>query len=135
MTALPIVKQLDVVEQGRAGGDSLRSSSVKRYDSLLTLTVHDETNLAQEAIPIRLSEAIMLGSMLRPQKRDAFMTPTGSCALGAAAEALGFLANGDLTPYAEQWPWVARPVECPVCRAGLSVVDVIMDLIHQGGRS
>lgn len=87
---------------------------------------------------MKLSEAILLGSMLRPQMRNEFMGPTGSCALGAAGEALGFLAHGDLTPYEVQWPWVAtRAVECPVCCARLvSAVDVIMELndVHRWTR-
>ena len=79
---------------------------------------------------MKLSESILLGSMLRPQIRNAFVVPAGSCALGAAGEALGFLASRDLNPYLKQWPWVAtRSVECPVCRNGLiSVAVAIMEL-------
>ena len=50
--------------------------------------------------PMRLSEAIRLGAMLRPQGFEDFIRDSGegfvvSCALGAAAEAIGSPTVGD----------------------------------------
>lgn len=72
---------------------------------------------------MRLSEAIRLGAMLRPQEYSVlFDVSTGrSCALGAAAEAIGMLditetnrfVNGVKAPQA--WMWVKRIAACPEC--------------------
>ena len=81
---------------------------------------------------MQLSEAIRLGAMLRPQARgwlvrDVFVPTrgwrgwlgrgkmtTGTCALGAALEAVGMAA--DLGSVWHMWPWTLNRSElCPVC--------------------
>lgn len=74
---------------------------------------------------MRLSEAIRLGSMLRPQIRNEYSTRRGSCAVGAACDALGI---GELGIAAAEMEWVkAFDVDasgrihhrlCPVCGDG-----------------
>jgi uncharacterized C2H2 Zn-finger protein len=82
--------------------------------------------------PMKLSEAIRLGAMLRPvQEFNVLFDPTsgGTCALGAAAEALGILdlttrnnyIKGKKVPRA--WHWIKRFVECPVCGEWSQRVD------------
>ena len=71
----------------------------------------------EEGPVMKLSEAIRLGSTLRPQGFGSFFTLTGgSCAVGAAAEALGvkvdhLTANLDVL-YQEL---ARRRVGCPQC--------------------
>lgn len=60
---------------------------------------------------MKLSEAILLGSTLRPQCRGELFRNGGSCAFGAAAEALG---QQDIDSRA-LWPWLDLPLTCPVC--------------------
>lgn len=56
-----------------------------------------------------LSDAILLGATLRPQAFGRMFTDEGSCALGAAIEAVG-----NRTAFAELWPWGDIPVfRCP----------------------
>ena len=60
---------------------------------------------------MKLSEAIRLGSMLRPQGFGAYTRDGRSCALGAAREAIGLILG---------WPgeWVvilSKRQKCPVC--------------------
>ncbi len=61
---------------------------------------------------MKLSEAIRLGAMIRPQARGAFFKGGGSCALGAALEAVGveYYEYGGISPddYRQihtRWPW------------------------------
>lgn len=69
---------------------------------------------------LTLSEAIQLGSMLKPQGFGAFRDPrTGAtCVLGAAAEAGGIVVTTHWTPLAQLWPLVLRTGACPACGAG-----------------
>lgn len=74
---------------------------------------------------MKFSEAIRLGAMIRPQ---AFFTlfdleTQSSCALGAAAEAIGvldltaqnrFIENAK-TLVPREWKWAKQTVECPEC--------------------
>jgi hypothetical protein len=69
--------------------------------------------------PMRLSEAIRLGAMLSPQTRGAFFKRRGedvaSCALGAAAQAVGTKPGEWLWP-SDQWPilnMMVPPAELP----------------------
>jgi len=64
---------------------------------------------------MRLCDAMRLGSMLRPQIRSRFWEECGSCALGAAAEAIGLYGanehSGSFTSQVhpkmmEYWPWL-----------------------------
>lgn len=80
---------------------------------------------------LTLSEAIRLGAMLKPQAFHELYSPTsgGSCALGAAADALGLLdteAGGyksGLVP--ESWKWALRPAECPLCGTDFRLAPLI----------
>lgn len=55
---------------------------------------------------MRLSEAIRLGAMLRPQGRDVFMDEQHrTCALGAALDAIGQLDRRGLGHIPSQWEW------------------------------
>jgi hypothetical protein len=70
---------------------------------------------------MRLSEAIRLGAMLRPQVFHAFRTARGTCAFGAAVDAVGLtLDASDPAAIADaligQWPWLqGKRVRCPEC--------------------
>jgi len=79
---------------------------------------------------MQLSDAIRLGAMLRP--RQAFgcqydADQDATCALGAAAEAIGILdtsvPNGYLGPAPMDWVWVLRPIPCPHCRRVMDRAD------------
>jgi len=72
---------------------------------------------------MKLSDAIRLGAMLRPQTFGRAFRRGGSCALGAALEASGMDYNArrqrvDLF-VAERWPWadIEADVSCPSCHA------------------
>src|SRR5262245_38820101 len=72
---------------------------------------------------MKLSEAMRLGTMLRPQTVVNLLTEQGSCALGAAGEAAGLFRVGDewkefgYTSLSETWPILyTRSPGCPVCR-------------------
>lgn len=74
---------------------------------------------------MRLSEAIRLGAMLRPvQEFHVLFDPAtgGSCALGAAAEAIGMLDTSRYGRYLKgkkapkHWRWLKAPRACPQCR-------------------
>lgn len=90
-----------------------------------------------------LTDAIRLGSMIRPKCSFYFFFNGQSCAQGAALEATG-------TPYTEfemmsgkcrdhhvtmiaQWPWTqTRRITCPVCGHEEVVKDVIAHLNNTG---
>ncbi len=69
---------------------------------------------------MKLSEAIRLGAMIRPQVFGAFMKNGGSCAIGAALEAVGHNVE-DFSPCyseaAEAFPLLTRwaDYDCPAC--------------------
>jgi hypothetical protein len=84
---------------------------------------------------MKLSEAILLGSTLRPQIKGYLFADERSCALGAAGEAVGaepkdcqatweFIRNA--------WPWSqVLSFRCPACwrpRETWRVVDLIVHL-------
>ena len=61
---------------------------------------------------MKLSEAIKLGAMLKPQGFEGTGHPNGTttCALGAALNAIS--SNGCVYGI---WPWVNKIKLCPVC--------------------
>lgn len=63
---------------------------------------------------MRLSEAIRLGSMLRPQTRGSYGADGGSCAIGAAAEAAGMNEYPLFHELEARWPVLTEFVACPV---------------------
>src|SRR6476646_3622342 len=75
---------------------------------------------------MKLSEAIRLGAMLRPQAFGFAFSKGGSCALGAAQEAMGIKSSSFRC--FEESPWypifryfIAIQAQCPAC--GLKVTD------------
>lgn len=89
---------------------------------------------------LRLSEAMRLGSMLRPQLFCALHSEEGSCAAGAALEAVGGLRAKS---FGSIWPWtkIQDPaLRCPdVCSftdlvgEPLCVIDLIVHLNDHHG--
>ena len=65
---------------------------------------------------MRLSDAIRLGSMLRPQAFGEFFNGGGSCALGAASEAAGLrlTTSGPYADLADVFPILNSQSDC-VC--------------------
>lgn len=81
---------------------------------------------------MRLSDAIRLGAMLKPQGRRAMLNMFDeTCALGAALDAVGALdIISGTTDVVQQWRWVeALTVRCPVCGAqDVVVLDCVIHL-------
>ena len=81
---------------------------------------------------MKLHEAIRLGAMVKPQGRGAFYTPNGTCAAGAALDAIGRLDTTACAPNAatsvaqifllrECFPILANlPNFCPACERPFS---------------
>lgn len=66
-----------------------------------------------------LSDAIRLGAMLKPQAFGGMLKDGGTCALGAAADALGCLHSA-MSPRCEivtRYPWLSIRTQtvCPAC--------------------
>lgn len=85
---------------------------------------------------MRLSEAIRLGAMLRPQAVNFYFRDGNSCALGGALEATGsdynemsYFANEELQM---RWPWAfTTPAVCPLCLGRATVRQVISHLNNE----
>lgn len=80
------------------------------------------------------SEAMRLGAMMKPQGIGAALHEGKTCALGAAADAIGAL-NGvekalDIEPRTLPWPWIydGAGVECPEC--GGRCVNALNVIVH-----
>ena len=72
---------------------------------------------------MRLSDAIRLGAMLKPQAFGDFTDGVGTCAFGAANEALGRPADHEIV---DEWAALCRAESCcPCCgqRPGSLVLD------------
>lgn len=88
---------------------------------------------------LRLSEAIRLGAMLRPQGFGHLFSHGKSCALGAAKEAIGMKGkrakagegNGwqgfDFYAY---WPWLRSRVRHPVTEYGFTEENAFWVVMH-----
>lgn len=81
---------------------------------------------------MKLSEAIRLGAMLKPQGQGEFITGDGkTCALGGALDSIGALtdrwhdANCDFLR--EQWPILALQVTCR--EAGFVSARPVLDIV------
>lgn len=61
---------------------------------------------------MKLSDAIRLGAMLRPQDYGE-LTGIGSCVLQAAAEAIGSYPTYGVA--LERWDWITTEVGAPLC--------------------
>lgn len=82
---------------------------------------------------MKLSDAIRLGSMIRPQAFGEYYAHGGSCAAGAAFEAVGIPEINDSAWSAQEETWnrtLGRHVGCPVnqCCFGRSVVNMVVHL-------
>lgn len=76
---------------------------------------------------LKLSEAIRLGAMIRPQGRGQYYSAISgkSCAIGAAAEACGLDITTDQVKESviRAWPWVEQEVQRPA-GVTLSIISV-----------
>lgn len=86
---------------------------------------------------MRLSEAIRLGATMKPQAFDDFYDDSSheaSCALGAAADAIGMTIgtdDGDEIEWPDEWMRVFRATNrgrCPACNKKLINLDPIPHL-------
>jgi hypothetical protein len=72
-----------------------------------------------------LSQAIRLGSMLKPQVFGILRNRWGTCALGAAREAVGVRTRASVKL---PWGWIEQESECPSCADEMSVDWIITHL-------
>jgi hypothetical protein len=78
---------------------------------------------------MRLSEAIRLGAMLRPQGREEFHDKGGrTCAFGAAGDAIGHRFKDSLYEIYPIWPFLETDAMCPKCNARRMVVGVAYNI-------
>jgi hypothetical protein len=78
---------------------------------------------------MRLSEAILLGAMMRPQAFRALLTDDRACALGGALLAVGATAEPALRSVRNRWPWAfIVSANCPDCGRSCPVFGVITHL-------
>lgn len=76
---------------------------------------------------MKLSEAIRLGAMMKPQWFEKLHDGDGSCALGAAADAIGFVVGelfsvtgkDSIHAFFKHFPEMEDKRNCPVC--GLNI--------------
>lgn len=64
---------------------------------------------------MRLSEAIRLGAMLKPQAFGEYNTGNTTCALGAAMDASNLRCSEELHVL---WSWIDGTAMCPACADG-----------------
>lgn len=77
---------------------------------------------------MRLSEAIRLGAMMKPQCYFDFWLGGGSCAMGAALDAVG-VTEFDLAAQATELPLIfIGPVTCPACGVVGNIGAMMMHL-------
>jgi hypothetical protein len=78
---------------------------------------------------MRLSEAIRLGAMIRPQAFRTLLTDDGACALGAALLAVGARPEEAVPLALNRWPWASTvSADCPRCGRSRAVFRVIAHL-------
>lgn len=81
---------------------------------------------------MKLSIAIRLGAMLRPQAKELFFSGGGSCAMGAAIEAVGGNCSGSMQTFNDvlnHWPWLnTLIIACPETGERRSAFSIIGDL-------
>lgn len=78
---------------------------------------------------MRLSEAIRLGAMMRPQTFRTLLTDDGACALGAALLAVGSRPEAAVRSALDRWPWASTvSADCPTCGRSRTVFRVITHL-------
>ena len=83
---------------------------------------------------MKLSEAIRLGAMLRPQGTNSksmlwWVDERGTCALGAALHAQGLRGEFVFDLIREAHPWIrVRGPNCPICQVKYRVYETIYHL-------
>jgi hypothetical protein len=78
---------------------------------------------------MRLSEAIQLGALMKPQAFRALLTDDGACALGAALLAVGAVQEPARRSVRDRWPWaLTLSADCPSCGRSSSIFGVIAHL-------
>jgi hypothetical protein len=78
---------------------------------------------------MKLSEAIRLGAMMRPQAFRTLLTDGGACALGAALLAVGARPEEAVRSALNRWPWASTvSADCPRCGRSRTVFRVITHL-------
>ena len=84
---------------------------------------------------IKLSEAIRLGSMLKPQgfgDKSANPEQEATCALGASLSAIGASVR-DVTKYdflRQRWPFLCERKQCPACGFNRAALWIISDHLN-----
>ena len=86
---------------------------------------------------MKLSEAIRVGSKMRPQAFGSFYVkmpgePKSGCVLGAAADGSGN-SNLDILLH-ELWPVIKHKVSCPACEQPISIIHKVMIHLNDGHR-
>jgi hypothetical protein len=85
--------------------------------------------ISRSSSALRLSEAIRLGAMLRPQTFRTLLTDDGACALGAALLAVGARQDEAVRSAVDRWPWACIvSADCPQCGRSHTVFRVITHL-------
>ena len=78
---------------------------------------------------MKLSEAIRLGAMMKPQAFRALVTDDGACALGAALLAVGAASQPYSRAVLDRWPWALTvSANCPSCGCSCPIFGVITHL-------
>lgn len=74
---------------------------------------------------MKLSEAIRLGAMLKPQARYYGLTPDGrTCALGAALDAIGCATN-NYSDVLNHWPLAGKKAVHPLTGSPMLVMSIV----------
>ena len=83
---------------------------------------------------MKLSEAILLGSTLRPQIRGHLFGDGRSCALGAAGEAMGAQPKDCPSSWEfirRSWPWTeVFSLRCPACWRPKETSEILALIAH-----
>lgn len=78
---------------------------------------------------MKLSEAIRLGAMMKPQAFEDYLDEGNTCAMGAALDAIGQLDSDHCD--SEYFPLVDVAVtRCPICRLRTAAGNVSSTIFH-----
>jgi hypothetical protein len=84
---------------------------------------------------MKLSEAIRLGAMLKPQGFAYLHAHGRTCAMGAAYEAVGVDLRSKKARDAQKVAWATnRPTRCPVCHLGFDVMTLAITHVNDSHR-
>lgn len=88
--------------------------------------------MANKVMP--LSQAIRLGAMLHPQGFGECFDGVGTCAFGAAREAIGIDPGWPMVT--DKWPWMSRYVvgKCPQCGVDAALPSIVSMHLNDGHR-